>query len=305
MKHVFDLLPLYVAGQLTPEETAWVAEHLERCQACKNELSMWNKVAGEIRSANSGILAPPDLADRALTLIHTGSESSISTKKTSAFSRLRSSCLRTSNLLRAQAYLVKRELWPASASIMALGVIVALISNRAEAISFIVPLIAAASLSVLYGPEQDQAYELVLATPTSSWKVLLARLSIVSLYTLMLGLLASLGMLLIISPDLLGTMILSWLAPMAVLSTLALLLSIWMGTGRAIVVSYGLWILQYLQFSKISSSFKYSANWDVFLNTYREFWHSPGLMLIFSCTLLVLALMSTRLTERGFRPISS
>jgi hypothetical protein len=188
---------------------------------------------------------------------------------------------------------------------MALGVIVALISNRAEAISFIVPLIAAASLSVLYGPEQDQAYELVLATPTSSWKVLLARLSIVSLYTLMLGFLASLGMLLIISPDLLGTMILSWLAPMAVLSTLALLLSIWMGTGRAIVVSYGLWILQYLQFSKISSSFKYSANWDVFLNTYREFWHSPGLMLIFSCTLLVLALMSTRLTERGFRPISS
>jgi hypothetical protein len=305
MKHYFDLLPLYAAGQLPPEKTALVAEHLKECPLCMEELTMWQNVANEIRSANSGITAPPDLAKRAIAKIHTGYDGSDSVVKSLVLSKIRLSFLRTFNLLRAQAYLVKRELWPASASIMALGVIVALLSTHAEAISFIIPLIAAASLSVLYGPDQDQAHELVLATPTSSWKILLARLSIVSLYTLMLGLLASLGMLLIISPDLLGTMILSWLAPMAFLSTLALLLSLWMGTGRAIVISYGLWILQYLQFSKISSSFQYSATWDVFINNYREFWHSPGLMLILSCTLLVLALMSTRLTERGFRPISS
>lgn len=305
MKHYFDLLPLYAAGQLPPEEIARVAEHLERCPACKNELAMWNKVAGEIRAANSGITPPPDLAQRALAKIHTGYEGSDSVVKSPVLTKLRMSCLRTFNLLRAQAYLVKRELWPASASIMALGVVVALISNRAAAISFIVPLIAAASLSVLYGSEQDQAHELVLATPTSTWKVLLARLSIVSLYTLVLALLASLGMLLIITPDLLGTMILSWLAPMAFLSTLALLLSLWIGTGRAIVISYGLWILQYMQFSNLATGLQPTSNWDVFMNAYREFWHSPSLLLILSCTLLVIALVSTRFTERGLRPIPS
>jgi hypothetical protein len=106
--------------------------------------------------------------------------------------------------------------------------------------SIIAPLIAAGSLSLLFGPEHDPAHELTLSTPTSSWKLLLARLSIVSAYNLMLAIIAMLILMIAFPPGLLGTLALGMLAPMAFLSALALLLSIWIGTSNAIAISISL-----------------------------------------------------------------
>lgn len=300
MKHYLDEMPLYAAGQLSPAEATELEKHLEECPDCQAELIFWQNLAGEIQTENTKISAPADLADRVLKQIHS-EDTQLKTRLRpySAPSRFKTSCLSAFSLLHAQAYLIKREIWSASTSIMALGVIIALISSHAEAISFLAPLVAAASLAALYGPENDPAHELTLAAPTSTWKILLARLSVVSVYNLLLSLLASLAMLLIVPSNLLGMIILGWLAPMAFLSTLALLLSLWIGTGNAIMISYGLWILQYLQISTLFGDWRFSSNLEAFLNAYRNFWQSSSLLLIFSLVLLGITLLSTPHTERG------
>ena len=288
MKHYQEQIPLYVAGRLSSEETFELENHLPGCPTCRTELDFWRTLADEITASDTLVIAPVDLADRALMRIRAEGESGF-----------KGSFFRVFNLLRAQAYLIKREMWPTSAAVMALGVIVALLSNHVEAITFIAPMVAAVSLALLYGPEHDPAHELTMSTPTSSWKLLLARLSVVSAYNLLLALLSSLAMLLIVPPNLLGVITLGWLAPMAFLSALALLLSLWIGTSNAVALAYGLWILQFLQISKILENWGYSSNWDAFMNTYRSFWQSPDLLLALALVLLGAALFSTRYTEHG------
>lgn len=296
-QHPVDELALYAAGQLNPAQAAAVETHLRQCPACREELAFWQSLSGEIRAANAEISAPPGLAEDALQRVRSGA---VPERR---FVRLNRPFQHAFSLLRAQAYLVKREIWPATAGVMALGVILGLISNHVEAISFIAPLVAAASLASLYGPEHDPAYELTLATRTSAWKILLARLSVVSAYNLLLALLASLAMLLIVPPAVLGMIILGWLAPMAFLSALALLLSLWMSTSSAIAISYGLWLLQYMRLSRVFGDWGYSARWDLFLDAYRHFWQSPELLLLFSLVLLVIGLISTRFSERSLSHI--
>jgi hypothetical protein len=296
MKHFQEQMPLYLAGQLNIEDTLELEKHLRGCPACQDELNFWRSLASEIKANASAISAPADLAEGALRRIH--SEESL-TKNSFVSAKVTTPFLRTISLLRAQAYLIKREMWPTSAAVMALGVIVALLSNHVEAVTFIAPMVAAASLAALYGPSYDPAYELTLATPTSAWKILLARLSVVSGYNLLLALLSSLALLLIVPPGLLGMIALGWLAPMAFLSALALLLSLWIGTGNAVIFAYGLWVIQFLQISIVTENWEYSASWNAFLTTYRSIWQSPGLLLILSLVLLGVALLSTRYTERG------
>jgi hypothetical protein len=239
------------------------------------------------------LTAPAGLAERALEYVRPTQAA-----PRPAFQPLRLSLGRTLSLLRAQAYLIQSEMWPTSAAVMALGVIVALLSNHVEALSFLAPLVAAASLAMLYGPEHDPAHELVLSTPTSTWKILLARLSVVSAYNLLLALLAGLAMLLIVPPHLLGLIILGWLAPMACLSALALLLSLWIGAANAVTLAYTLWVIQYVQISQLLANWRWAPGWDAFLSAYRSFWQSPGLLFGLSLILLGAALLSTRFTER-------
>ncbi|HEX2995101.1 MAG TPA: hypothetical protein VHP14_09755 [Anaerolineales bacterium] len=54
-------------------------------------------------------------------------------------------------------------------------------------------------------------------------------------------------------PDLLGVLALGMLAPMAFLSALALLLSIWIGTSNAIAISYILWLLQSIPYQSVGT----------------------------------------------------
>jgi hypothetical protein len=277
MNHEEEVI-LYAANQLDTNERTRFEKHLADCADCQADLTLWNLTAQEIRTADSAEPAPPHLADRALERIHQPTAPRL------AFRRVL-------QLLRSQTFLVQREMWPATASVMALGVIVALISKHAEFIYFIAPLMAAASLSILFGPEHDPAHELALSTPTSSWKLLLARLSIVSAYNLLLALTAMLVLMIVFPPGLIGTLTLGLLAPMAFLSVLALLLSMWIGTNNAIAISYTLWLAQSIPFQSIGA-WTVSPAWESFLHAYREFWHSPMLLLAFTLPLLFLALWS-------------
>ncbi|MEW6401467.1 MAG: zf-HC2 domain-containing protein [Chloroflexota bacterium] len=277
MNHEEQLI-LYTADQLDETARAEFEKHLADCAECQADLLLWESIADEINASDSAKPAPVQLAERALEQIHRPS-------------RARLALLRAAQLLRAQVYLVQREMWPASAAVMALGVCVALLSKHVEVVYFIAPMIAASTLSILSGSEHDPAYELTIATATSPWKVLLARLSIVSAYNLLLALGATLLLLFMFPPGMLGTVALGMLAPMAFLSALALLLSLWMGTSNAVVITYVLWVAQIIPYKSIGA-WMVSPGWSPVILSYREFWQSPMLLLVLSVLLFALALLS-------------
>jgi len=263
MNHTVEesMLVRYAAGQLSTAERAALEQHLAGCAECRADLALWRMVAEETGAASRAIAAPPQLAERALARIQAPSGAG-------------RGLARAWMLLRAQALLVQREIWPANAAVMALAIVVALISGQTGVVYFVAPLLAAASLAALSGQENDPAFELTAAAPTSAWKILLARLSVVSAYNLLLAL-AAIGLLLAFAPPgLLGVAALGWLAPMACLSALALLLSLWLGTGNALLIAYALWIFQYLPYQHLDA-WMAASFWTPAVMAWRLFWQSP------------------------------
>jgi hypothetical protein len=277
-ERIAELLPLHAAGQLDDAGRSEVERHLETCAECRAELALWRTVSGEVAATGRAVVPPEGLAERTLRRIHTPGP-------------LRRTFRRAYSLLRAQAYLIRREMWPTSAAVMVMGILVTFLVGKLEIIRFLAPLVAAASLAAIFGPEHDPACELTLATPTSPWKVLLARLTLVHAYNLALALAASLFLVALIQPGVLGALILGWLGPMTFLSALALLLSLWIGTGNSIAVAYGLWVIQYPRFERVISPAT-AAAWQPVLDAYRQFWGSPFLLIGLGIMLLMLALWS-------------
>jgi len=273
-----ELLPFYAAGGCTPQQKSEMDAHLSGCPECQSELVMWKAVSSEIETSNHEVTTPSVIPDLALKRIH-------------APNPLATALRQSWQLVRAQLYIVQSELWSISAIVMLIGVLVAVVARRDMVIYLLSPLMAASTLAMLYGPDHDPADELARSTATSPWKILLARMSIMSSYNLLLGLVASLGLLLFVKPDMLGTIILGWVGPLAFLSSLALLLSVWWGTGIAIVVTYGLWMAQYVSFKTISIWLP-SPIWSSFLTAYKNFWHEPLLLVGLAFLLALIALWS-------------
>jgi hypothetical protein len=278
--HFEELLPLYTAGLLEGDEHLEVEEHLAGCPECQADLKLWQAVSNDILSSSRQQVAPPAVLKRAVEQIH-------------APGRFTHALRQAGQLLRVEAFLLRTEvMWPASAVVMLMGMIVALTFNNAGLLFFLAPLVAAATLAVLTGPEHDLALEVCLSTPTSQWKILLARLSVVSVYNILLALVATLLLLFIIPPTLLGAVILGWLGPLAFLSALALLLSIWLGSDSAIVLTYALWMLQYIPFKAVGLWLD-SSLWATVMTAYQQFWRSPLLLLALSLPLVGLSLWLT------------
>jgi hypothetical protein len=123
---------------------------------------------------------------------------------------------------------------------------------------------------------------------------------VVSAYNLLLAVAATLGLLFFVPPGLLGTLILGWLGPLAFLSALALLLSLWFGTSRAVAIAYGLWFLQYIPFKAVGLWMN-SPLWASIMAAYQQFWQSSLLLLPLSLLLLGLALWSAQRPVFGLR----
>ncbi len=277
-KRYENWLPLYAAGQLSEGERAELSQHLETCEACREELALWQAVGNGVTISSSEVRAPVGVAERALERVH-------------APSAFRRAIARTFSLLFSQAYLVRREMWPSAAILMFMGVAVTLLVQKVVVIRYLAPLIATASLAVIFGPDHDPACELTLATPTSSWKVLLARLALVHGYNLALTLVASLFLLLLIPSDMLWTFILGWLGPMTFLPALALLLSLWTGSGNSVAVAYGLWLLQFISPTWMPGYL--SSLLAPVVEAYRQFWANPLVLVLAGLALLAVALWSS------------
>ena len=283
-----NLLPLYTTDQLSQEERKEIEAHLGTCDVCREELAFWQDLSNEITDANEQISAPPELIEQALCDINSSKPN-------------RRIFLKAFNILRSQIQLVKREIWPASAAVIGLGLTTALIADQASILTFIAPLVAAASLATIYGVENDIASELTLATPTSPWKILLARLALVSGYNLILSLLASLVLSSVIPTEFMGTLVLSWLGPLTFLSALALVLSLVIGTGNAVIITYAAWTAQYIRPPLVFEQWPLYDIWGRFLERYRFFWQSPTILLCLALIIFCTALLTAQLSEQCFK----
>lgn len=289
MKHQnFEKIPFLAAGKLPDQEAEEIIQHVVVCQECSNELDFWEEIGLSINAYDKQLIAPEGIDERVLSR---GLE--IKNPK-----RIFSPGL---SLLKSQVYLIRKELWPACALLMALALMAVMISDQTGILTFLAPLISAASLAAIYGPQNDAASELTMATAMSPWKILLARLTLVSGYNIILALISSVILLSIIPVDLLGGLIFSWLGPLAMLSALALMLSMWIGTGNSIIVTYSLWIVQFFRIPQIVQFWPLSHKWDAFLEGYRLFWQSPDLLFLLAFLIVVVALYSTRFTETAIR----
>jgi hypothetical protein len=275
MNHEEQLIR-YAANQLDESERAEFEKHLAGCADCQTDLPLWRSLANEVIASDSAVPVPVHLADSALEAIHAPS------KLTRAFKS-------TIQLLRMQLLLMHNELWIGSAALMFIFLAMALLVARVEVLHLFVPMIAAGTVTLIYGSEHDPAAELTFATPISPWKILLARLTLVSAYNVFLALCAMAGLLLILPPQALGELILGWLAPMTFLSALALLLSLWIGTNNALFISYTLWVAQYLALTSVGEWFTFLTPW---LESYRQFWQDPALLFLFGFALILFALWS-------------
>ncbi len=148
-------------------------------------------------------------------------------------------------ILRAEARIIRREIWLASALVMALGVVVTLgISSTGAAapLTILAPVVAAVGMALLYDSDMEQVLELADSTPVSARLLLLARLTLVFGFNLALGLAGSVVLALLRADVLLWPLVMSWLAPMAFLSALAFMLSVVTGDAVAgAVFSLTIW----------------------------------------------------------------
>jgi anti-sigma factor RsiW len=284
-----ELLPLYVSAGLDEDQRRMVARHLEACAECRADLGLWEVAADEVSQSSRVMEAPPQVIERALESIH------------ALRSNRRSPLLRGRQLLLAQVPLVRRDIWPASAGVMAIGFVCAILLKSEAAIQLVAPLLAAACIAVVYGRENDPAVELALSTPTSPWQILLARLALVFGYNLILALAASLALLPVLPGSLLGNLILGWLGPMTFLSAVALAFSLWLSNDGAIAVTYLAWIGSWVAGSLLNDPkgpFD-PAPFLPLLSLYHQLWSSPNLLLILSVPVLLLALWSVKNQERS------
>ena len=99
----------------------------------------------------------------------------------------------------------------------------------------------------------------------------------------------------------LGGLILSWLAPMTFLAALALLLSLWMSTGSAVVIPYLLWLVKFILGSMLvgkSAGPVLVGSAAEGITMFIRFWENPLLLFGLAAVLLAGALLSLRWPDR-------
>lgn len=234
-----ELLLEYAAGTLTVADQARVEQHLAGCADCRADLAGW---CGLASAAGADVPAPPAAAD----LVHRVMVRSVLSASPPPVRRRWSPL----DLIAAEVRLLRRRVLVASALVMALGVVLAADTPAATVLALVAPIVAAAGISGVYGPQRDPSFEVVAATPTSPRLILLVRMALIFAYDLVLALAAS-GVLAATGAGLAGlpALIVAWLGPMALLSALCLALVVWVGADIAIGAALLLWSLRVLAIS--------------------------------------------------------
>lgn len=235
----------YAAGTLTPAERATVDAHLAGCDGCRADLATWAGIAAA---------AGPDVAPPGPALIRRVLARSVLSP---VGPPARGGSGPNLDLVRAELRLLRVRVLVASAFVMALGVVLAVVQGggAGDVLALVAPVVAAAGVSGVYGPRHDPAFEVVAATPTAQRLILLIRLTLVFGYDLILALAAS-AVVALLGGSVAGiwALVVAWLGPMALLSALSLLLVVWFGPDVAIGAALTLWSLRALSGSVLAQA---------------------------------------------------
>jgi hypothetical protein len=153
-------------------------------------------------------------------------------------------------LLAAQLRLIRLAVWLASVLVMGFGVALAMVPAGGvpgAVLAMVAPFVAAAGIAAVCGPDRDPGWEVTSSTVTSPAVVLVARVTLVFGYDLVLAMaasavLAGAG----VAGSGLASLAGAWFGPMALLSSVCLLLSVAVGTTTAITVALALWVSRLL-----------------------------------------------------------
>jgi hypothetical protein len=115
-------------------------------------------------------------------------------------------------------------------------------------LALVTPIVAAAGVAGTYRSGRDPAAEVVAATPTSGRLLLLVRIALVFGYDLALALIASAALAATGAAGTasLNTLVAAWLGPMALLSSVSLLIAVRFGPDVALGAAVGLWAVRVL-----------------------------------------------------------
>ncbi|KAB2349675.1 zf-HC2 domain-containing protein [Actinomadura rudentiformis] len=266
-----EMLPAYAAGSLSGADRDRVRAHLADCARCRADLTAWRAIADAVAPVDAAPVdaAPVDAAPDAAApdaaapdaarmvravLIRSAIEEPAGPPGDGPWTRrLRYAAA----LVVAEARLIRLAVPVASALVMALGVAVVLVQTTAAArpetgadmvLALVAPIVAAAGVAGTYRSRRDPATELVAATPTAGPLLLLVRLALVFGYDLVLAVAAS-AVLAAAAPDgaaSLHALIAAWLGPMALLSSVSLLVAVRFGPDVALGAAVGLWAVRVL-----------------------------------------------------------
>jgi Putative zinc-finger len=295
--HVADLLPEYANGRLAAPIAAHVRDHLATCEACAAELDAWQHIV-EAESQAAMLMPAPSAALLAGVLARIEAPSPVATATdalpeatTTIFATGRAALAHLWYVLGAQRRMLRPSVWVASAAGVVLAVLYGVIVPGQEVeqdmLAFALPLIAAAGMAFLYGPDNDPGLELALATPTSARSVLFARFALLFGYDTALALLGTL-VLTMLNGGGFWSLAAVWLGPMALLSSLSLALSLVFGPLAALGASAVLWLSRAVD---LTDGLRVHV-------TPASFWQTTPPVLAVALLLLVFALLVAPWLER-------
>lgn len=274
------LLADYAAGHLSADQKQAVEAHLADCPECGQELAFWQEMSVAIQPEAPAARPSARIVDNALVSIR-------------ALGRRPDPVRQTWSILRAQIPLVRGEIWPASLAVTIIGYIASVLVGRETVVQILAPLVAAATIAMIYNPHHEPVGELVFATPVHPRQILLARLALVFFYNFSLAIAASLCLLPVFEGLVLQPLVMAWLAPMTFLSALALFFSIQFGSENAVAFTYGLWLLQFAAGGVDLLRLVGSNSWLFHLLIgYAGFWQSPQMLFLAALLLFGAALWS-------------
>lgn len=245
--HVIGLLSQYRNGQLSAHDMLYVRRHLQACPACREEFALGVALSRKA-SADMALLVSPPLS--LLDQVWAKLDAPIgSAPRSSQVGRVKLWVAWLGALLWAQARLLPKGLWVASAMAVTFTILMGLAWRGGTYPPFILGLvitpIAAAGGALLYGPEHDPGLEVALATTTPPQVVLMSRFLLALGYDCIAALVASI-VLTLARGESLSSLVTSWFGPTLLITGLSVFVSVRGGSTLAYSFVAVLWCARLL-----------------------------------------------------------